>query len=296
MTEPCNRRAWVTLGALSVALEDYGGGWFCTSLDLGSPDVRDVTSNRPDQSGIDDRTQYLGGRAITAAITALAGAGADIDAVAAAFAPFMDPSQRPSLHYVLDRPGLPERVIPNLRAAGYTWPIEGAYQRDIQLQWVAPDPAMLDPTVQTVTAWAGSSTTPGRTYPLTFNRTYPPGGSSPTTGLIRTPGDLPIRPLLRIYGPITAPIVTVQTGGVSYRIFFQSGFIINAGAWVDVDTVAKSANLNSDPTQSVQAQINWLSTTWPVIAPNTNALLSLSGGSTTGVTQVQATWQDRYLT
>ena len=47
----------------------------------------------------------MGTRVVSADITALAGAGARIDDVADNFAPFMVPSARPVLHYVLDRPG-----------------------------------------------------------------------------------------------------------------------------------------------------------------------------------------------
>lgn len=297
MTEPCQRRAWLTLGSLSVDLEDYSGGWFCQSLDLGYPEVRDVTSNRPDQSGIDDRTAYFGGRTVDAQITALSGAGATIDAVAATFAPFMDPAARPTLHYVLDRPGHPERVLTTLRAAGYAWPVVGPYQRDIQLQWVAADPVIYDPVQKTSTSWSGSSTAPGRVYNWTPNRIYPPGGSSPTVGGLSTAGDLPMRPLFRIYGPITAPVVQVQISGlVAYQLFFLGSVVIPAGQWVDVDCRTKTVILNSDPSQSWAANLDWQNSTWPVIQPGILAGMWLRGSSTSGITQVQAFWQDGYLT
>lgn len=95
----CIRRAWLTLGALTMPLEDESRGYFCTKLDLGYPDVRDVVNNRPDQHGIDDRTQYFGARVVSADLVAR---GQPVDEVAAAFAPFMVPSVRPTLHYVLD--------------------------------------------------------------------------------------------------------------------------------------------------------------------------------------------------
>ena len=299
----CVRQAWLTLGALLVPLESRAGGWFCTSLDLGFPTVRAVVSNRPDTDGIDDRTQYFGERAITANITALVGAGARIDDVADNFAPFMTPSARPVLHYVLDRPGAAERTI-TVRAAGYAWKVEGDNQRDIQLQWVAADPNVYDPNLQTVTAWSGSSTAAGRAYPLTYPRAYPTGGGSSTTGTINSPGDLPVQPLLRIYGPITTPRVYLQTltspgvNGPQYRVWFATGFQVNAGEWVDVDTDNKTANRNSDPTQPVFASINFVSTVWPVlpVAPGYTYLSMTGTGATNQVTQVQAIWHDAYLT
>lgn len=300
----CVRRAWLTLGATgqTIDLENRAGGWFCTELNLGYPNVREVVSNRPDQDGIDDRTQYFGARAVTANITALAGAGARIDDVADNFAPFMQPSLRPVLHVILDRPGAAERTM-TVRAAGYGYQIAGDNQRDIQLAWVASDPYLYDPTVQTATAWGGSTTAQGRTYPLTFNRTYPAGGGTSTTGVISSAGDLPVQPLLRIYGPITAPQVNFvsYTGGVRTgpggRVAFVSGFVIGAGDWVDVDTDNKTAFQTGDPTRSVFNQLNFATIVWPVlpVLPSTTNMVLSGSGVTSAVTQVQAIWHDGYL-
>jgi hypothetical protein len=301
----CGRRAWLTLGALSVPLEDEASGYFCPSLDLGYPNVRENTNPRPDQDGMIDLTSLMGGRAVSATVTALAGAGATIDEVAASFAPFMVPSARPVLHYVLDRPGAAERTL-TLRAAGYSWPVVGAYQRDILLQWVAADPVVRDPDTQTATAWAGSSpTNPGRLYNLTFNRIYPVGGGGPISATISSPGDIAIRPKLRFYGPITGPIALfVSTDPASsvtttWEVQFLATYRIDAGRYVDVDTMARTAYLD-DGTSALSA-LDWgaMSHGWPtlpVLPATTTMSLTSAGGNTTGVTQVQATWNDGYLT
>lgn len=296
-TPTCIRKAWLTLGALTVPLENEAGGWFCPSLDLGYPEIRDVVSNRPDQDGVDDRTAYFGARTITAQITALTGAGAQIDAVAAQFAPFMLPAARPVLHYVLDRPGAPERTM-TVRAAGYSWPIEGAFERDIQLQFVAADPAAADPVEKSATAWAGASTIQGRTYPLTFNRIYPAGGGGPTTGYLNIGGDLPVWPHLRIYGPITGPYVQIapSTGPVPLWVSFLTSFTIAAGHYIDVSTDRRAAWADGDPTASVVASIDWYNSRWSSLPPNPLYFMTFRGSTTSGVTQAQATWHDRYIT
>ena len=76
------------------------------------------------------------------------------------------------------------------------------------------------------------------------------------------------------------------------------GFVINAGHWVDVDSAAKTAFLNGDTTQSVLSQIDWSNPISPARSrpPPATAQLTLSGTSTSGVTQVQAIWNDGYLT
>jgi hypothetical protein len=296
----CVRTAWLDLygdGTVTMPLENPAGGWFCSSLDLGYPASREVTANRPDQDGVDDRTRYMGGRVVSANISALAGAGARIDDVADNFGPYMIPSARPVLHYVLDRPGAAERTL-TLRGSGYAWAVAGAYQRDIQLQWLAADPVARDPATHVVTAWMGSPGAAGRTYPLTFNRAYPPAGGAPITGIISSPGDIAVRPLLRIYGPVTAPdIRLVPSVGPAYDVRFVAGFTVAGGDWVDVDTANKTAYIRGDPTRNAVTSIDWVNTTWPVlpVAP-AQTTMNMTGSGASSVTQVQAIWNDGYLT
>jgi hypothetical protein len=290
-------------GGQSVDLENAAGGWFCTSLDLGWPTVRDVVTNRPDDDGVDDRTQYFGARAVTAEITTLAGAGARIDDVASSFAPFMVPSARPTLHYVLDRSGAAERTMV-VRPAGYGWAVEGDSQRDIHLAFVAADPNVYDPTQRMVNAYAGSTASSGRPYDLSFSRQYPTGGGSSTVGQIRSAGDLPVQPLLRIYGPIVAPQVTLRmyngagTYLGQYLVAFSAGFQIDVSHWVEVDTNAKTAIRDSDPGQSCFSSLNFNITSWPVlpVLPSYTYMTIAGSGTLNNVTQVQAIWQDAYLT
>lgn len=295
----CVRKAWLTLGTLSVLLEDSTKGYFCTELNLGYPAAREVINNRPDQDGADDRTQYMGSRAVTANISALAGAGARIDTVASQFAPFMVPSARPTLHYILDRPGAAERTM-TLRASNYAWPIIGSFQRDIQLAWVCSDPYAADPNQSSASAYAGSSTSPGRLYNLIFPRVYPVGGGSATTGQILPKGDLSVQPIFQIWGPITAPVITLNLigGGGGWQIKFLPPLIINANHYVEIDTYAKTVRMDGDPMQSQSALLDWQNTTWPVcppVPPTQGTYLQLSGGSTSVITQVKALWHDRYL-
>lgn len=288
------------LGSRELPLEDDVAGYVCTELDLGYPDVRDVTNVRPTMDGLDDRTVWHGGRAMSADILATGGTMTP-DEIGAAFGPFMVANARPELHYVLDRPGTPERST-TVRAAAFTWPISGKRSRDIHLAWVAADPIFRDPTARLATAMAGSTSANGRVYNLVHNRVYPPGAGAPSTGQIRSPGDVVVRPLLRIFGPVTNPVVTLQptTGadpsGPPAVIRFELGFLIGSGQWVDVDTNEKTAFLNGDPTRSVMAQVDWANTVWPVLPTEPYfSWLTMTGTSTSSTTQAQALWYDGYL-
>jgi hypothetical protein len=180
-------------------------------------------------------------------------------------------------------------------------PIEGPYQRDIQLQWVAPDPIIRDPEMQSAIAWAGTLEG-GRTYNLTFNRIYPVGGGAPTIPEWSPPGDLPSEPRIMIYGPITGPRVELRavipgsTATVYGTVSFESGFHIDAGRWVDVDCRTHTALLDSDPTQPVLNRLVFGDTAWPFVWPDPyHNYMALTGGSTSGISQAQCFWQNGFL-
>jgi hypothetical protein len=299
----CVRRAWLTCDGRTMPLEDLDAGYVCDELDLGWPEVREVVNPRPDADGIDDRTQFFGSRAVTADITAAESLGAVVDEVASSFGYYMHPQRRVELHYVLERPGNPERVL-IVRGSDYSWPIDGGGRRAVHLGWVAADPIARDVLVNHATAWAGSATTSGRTYDLVFPRTYPAGGGAAVVGVAEVEGDVPVRPLLRIYGPATAPTVAsdlLDSGGAhvfTYALTFKAGVVIDAGRYIEVDCDARTAYADGDPAAPMLDQIAWTVSQWIVFqpAPFTNRL-SMSGGSTaSGVTQVQAAWRDGYLT
>ncbi len=293
----CIRTAWLELDGTIMLLEDETAGYVLTNLDLGSPDIRSVVANRPDQDGTDDQTIYMGARAVSAEVTAYA---SQIDAVATQFAPYMVPSARPTLHYVLDRPGAPERMV-TLRAAAYAWPLQGFGSRDIKLQWVAPDPVILDPEERSATAHAGTTLAPGRDYDLTFPRVYP-AGLPATDIVVRSDGDVKFSPHLRIYGPITAPVVNIRTEEpFDYTVAFINTFTIAAPKLQliqdpNIDTKAKTARYQNDPNQSVLGFLDWANVRWPVLPVHDDNVLSLTGDVTDAVTQVVATWNDGYLT
>jgi hypothetical protein len=295
----CIRRAWLELGGNILALEDDAAGYYCTELNLGYPEVREVMHNRPGMSGADDRTQFFGSRAIAAHITGRNGA-LTADQISTIFAPYMMPNLRPRLHYILDRPGEPERFI-TVRAANYAWPISGSRARSVELHWIAADPTMYDPMTSIVEAKAGTGPPSfmARTYNLTFDRIYQtPGGGAASEATIESPGDIALRPRFRIYGPITAARVNlaVSTGEVLH-LWLVGSARIDKGQYLEINTLEHTAFYNSDPTRPALTDIDWANSTWPVlpILPEHTAM-TLTGTTTDNTSKAQAVWSDGFVT
>lgn len=296
------RQAWLVLDGQTLYLDDFAAGYAMTELDLGFPEVRDVTSNKPIANGIDDRTQFFGSRVIDAKITAWPGGTVELDDIPSLFQPFLNPAARPELHITRISDKTPtEKVITSLRSSGFAAPMGPPLSREMELQWIASDPYFRDVQVKSVSAWTGSPGSPGRTYPLGFNRVYPPGTGAPVTGFPVNNGEVPVFPLVRIYGPITYPQLTFTNTGKSgnpnhnYSFLFGPATTIGAAQFIQIDCNAKTVLLNG--TTPMQDQVNFQGSQWPLIWPvfGWSCAVNISGTSTSGVTQAQVSWQDRFL-
>jgi hypothetical protein len=293
---------------MSTPLDDVERGWVCTELDLGYPDIREVTNNAPIQHGIDDVTAYFGGRVVTASITAVPDGTLPLDDIVSLFGRYTNPGARPELHFTRQSASYDERML-LLRASGWSAPMGVPSKREFQLSWVAPDALIRNAIISVSSAWVGEDDQGGRVYEPPdlaayggVDRDYSTVVGSPSVpGAPVSRGDLPVSPLLRIYGPITQPVVRLSGVApdrtpVQAQVAFGSTLVIGSGEWVDVDCKARTANRNGDPAQSVFSEIEFDATQWPLIypVPWTN-VLELTGSSASPHTLVEARWQDAFL-
>jgi hypothetical protein len=298
----CRRAAWLTLAdGRELALEDDLAGYVLAELDIAWPEVRDVVNNRPSAHGVDDRTRLFGARVVSAHVVAGPWGTRTMDDIARAFGPFLVPGARPVLHWIIDSPETvyAERTL-ELRASAYSSPISGMERRDILMAWSAPDPIIRGSIDQLAIGRPPYLGMIGRQYPLTFDRHYPAtGGTGAVLGRIVTIGDVDVQPLLRIFGPITAPSVVINSYPQAERLIsrafvFRQSFRIDAGRWVDVDTVAHTAIADDGSRQ--EAQIDWARTEWPTaLGGGVLNTLALNGSNVNHVTQVVAIWRDGFL-
>lgn len=294
------RRAWLTLDGRTVELEDLDAGYACVTLDLGWPEVREVVNNRPQRNGIDDRTRLVGGRVVTAEVAAW-GQNMALDDIARLFAPFLNPAYRPVLHYVTFSNEVGERTI-TLRASDFAAPMVPPYDRPMHLSWVAPDPTAYSTELRTAAAWAGPSTVAGIVFnddQIVFNDTqviFPSGSGQAVPGVIDNRGDSDIEPLIRIYGPITAPRLVGTVAGRTWAFAFTPATVIDPGDWVTVDMAAGTVYFDDNPAVSMMGDVSWSTSSWLAVPAGAQVTFNLFGSSTTTVTQAVATWREGFWT
>jgi hypothetical protein len=300
MAPYCSSPVVLTLsmaGAATVDLMDSAQGFRVEELDLGYPTVREDSNPNPGRHGTLDLTRLFGERAVTITGALVPSAAGSRQKMWHLLAPYLDPSARPTLTYQVDTDVSPRTMT--VRAAQVTGPYDHPSVSPVQLGFKAASPFVYDSNVRTASVAPLGGGGAGRAYPLTFDRVYP-AAAAQTVNLYNY-GDFTAYPVLRFYGPITGPYASFGVAGQPTAwVRFQPGYVIPAGHYVQVDTAARTAFYDGDPTQSVfnQLAIN-PAEPWPYIPPGAPAKftqMALQGGGSTGTgTQLVATWADPYL-
>lgn len=150
---------------------------------------------------------------------------------------------------------------------------------------IAPDPRKYAVSQSSVTGYlaggaGGGGMTVPFTVPFTLDPSLPPGAAVAVNG-----GTFETRPVVTIYGPVTAPTITNATYGM--RVSF-SQVTLAAGDMLAVDFDARAGTYNGAYRSAD------LSSAWWVMQPGANTIEV--GGLTVGTgAYFKATWRDSYM-
>jgi hypothetical protein len=119
----------------------------------------------------------------------------------------------------------------------------------------------------------------GLSFPFTFPLTFTASGGGTLT--VPNAGNTTSYPVLRVYGPISAPVITLA--GTSSRLVYTSS--VATGDYLEYDLFARTVKLNG--TTNVRANLNVAASTWFGIAAG-GAGIALSGSGYDGSTVLTA--------
>lgn len=276
-----------TPGLTTVTIGD-GGDFGLTQLDLGFPEIREVSTARPSADGTIDETSLIGRRAITAQILLLPGTWTREQDLRA----FLSPRWRSSMLITL--PDAPD-LVTTVRGASMTAPVEledlaGNIKR-ISCQWIAPLGVLESSVVRSAIATAaGSVPSPGRVYDLVFDRDYPDAAPSGTVTCTNA-GTSDAYPLLKVYGPCTGPVVQHIESG---RELAFPGLSIAAGDFLEIDTRDRTIRYNGNQADSRYDTLDFDVSSWWGFAPGTQQVRFVPD-TFTAPSQVLISWRDAWL-
>ena len=289
------------LGVLELGCDPY----VVASLQIGSPEVREVTRYRSLADGVLDDSRYTGSRAITLAIRfrdKLLGGGCSgasglptMQLLIDQLTPYMTPRRRPTLTWSL--PGSDS----DLRAAvvrgvnwGYT--VDGPKAMGIAPQWVVPTGEILaggSDALHCTSIRPSVDVEAGRTYDEIYDRTYPPSDALGGRTVINS-GTAPTHWTLTFYGPVIDPRFTIN--GAQFKTDRLGGVVLALGQTLVVDTRTRTVLFNGLPGSSRYQHTNFDEWGWDdlMLQPGTN-IVRFDGGSITEQSSAELCFTPAYI-
>lgn len=260
-------------GLPDLDLEDAESGLVCTSFDFGWPDPREYVVTNPGQSGTVDLTSKHSARAVSLELSVSSGTGGARADLLDRLAPFMHPARRPVLHYVdsIDGGNVGTRQV-TLAPRGLSTTRTGEVTGSVQAQFVAPDGLSTTDTAIVLRLTPLSSAAAGRSYPLTYSRTYPTATASlPLT--VPVFGHSVPHVTAQVYGACTEPELTVTQDGETWTVVKAlSSYTLAAGDYLEIDMQNHTVLLNGNPGSSRFEFVDHAVSTWRLPMPGTASL------------------------
>jgi hypothetical protein len=249
----------------------------------GFPEVRRVQYLNPGWNGATDYTMLHGAKAVAVTLRLDPSAGVPIMATLSTLRAWVAAGRDVLLYYTPY--GMAERVL-YLRGEqlGADLPMAAIVSGvvDVQLQWSCPDGVEFAAvTTETTVMLQTPLTTGGRPYPLVYPRTYT---AQVGTGVavVTNIGTASTAPVVRIFGPVTGPVLTNETTGL---VFAMAGYIIGDTEYLEVDMSAKTVQLRGVPGADANRRGRVTTKGWWTVVPGANTIRFTSE---TGASPAQA--------
>lgn len=223
-------------------------------FNLGFPTIREVVQDSPDMDGTLDYTTLFGSRSISGRVIVRA-AGTSInqrlDALLAALAPYK------RVTVIIEREGWSTPRQIDARVGQYSCLITKSSHvyAEALISLVGPDGAFtssedlyteVSPLFGTDALDVPRGAVGSAAWTVPSGDTTDPAlvvlsGTGDNVGLVVNDGTLPVWPVFLIYGPCTNAGITLWS--TSFRLVFESGFVIPAGQVVEINTRTRKATM-----------------------------------------------------
>lgn len=256
---------------------------------LGTPPVRASESPRPRDHGHWVGADYMDSRTVTIELTVVGATAAvtleNLAALKRLFVPTADPAVRKTLAVQL--PGEPAKQL-----VGRTRRLDADLSQvqfksvPVVCEFFANDPQLVSVEQHSQTLVPVAASVTGRTYDRTYNVTY--GGTYVDgSATVTNVGNVPARPVMVLWGPLTSPRVENTTTGETFELALP----IEAGELVVVDSDARTVLLGGTTSRywAVTARSSW----WQLRPGSQQVRLFDTAGSTTGSATI--VWRDTWI-
>jgi hypothetical protein len=274
-------------GLPPVELDDWSAGLHAMSWEIGSPQVRAITSLAPGRDGTRDRTRRVGARAVTVNIAAVAGPSS-LRHLVDRLAPYCDVSRRFRLTHTDPDTGAQRSL--QVRSDGelgqswdtFTW-------MSLPLGFVTVGLPFWRGADRVVSlGFTEDQGEPGITFPVTFPVAFPGGTPGADSGIVHNAGSAAAPWTATIEGPATALRLENVTHGTALQLFPMA---LGPGETMILDSYERSVTVGGDRRYDVAVVGN--GSDWWDIPPGDSHLRMIAAGASTPA-QVSIAYADTY--
>lgn len=266
--------------------------FFLTDSSLVLPAIRVDQYPRTGRDGVDDFTQFFDNATFTASLKVQDIGGTtrhqSVDILKALCAPTA------GAQLFIQRDGWLNERWANVRGDTFSCVI-GNKSRvilDVSLQLSLPEGILQDTVLQTrVLNPQGANV--GRIYSTT-QKVYPWNyvlGNSNFASTIVAGGTIPVYPMLRIYGGCTNPVIKNVTTGKSISFI---GLTLADGQYLDINISKRTIYLNSNPSLSYYAFLDFTASSWWSLNPGNN-IVSVNAATADASSSLSVLWYDGWI-
>ncbi len=264
------------------------------------PDVRDTREVRSGMDGEVADNLYLGGRTITLDGEVYGSSWADLQARKRSLSALFMPSSTERVLQVPDPATTTPATIYADQMSGYDRmtgrvieSIEFGDTLDPSCQtWQvvlrASDPRRYT-SVEESAITDDISTGGGRSFPRTYEKSYGTAEPGGTVDIVNV-GSMESPWTVRVYGPVTNPIIEDVSGLGQIVIDGNGGLAIVEGDYLEIDVLERTAFLNSDSEQSRFRYINFEETTWWML-PSGSSTIRFRGSAVSDPAYIEIVWR-----
>lgn len=282
----------MTVTAISLTDPDSGysvaimpaDGVSAQTLDVNTP-ARAVTEDLVNTHGSYDVTRYRSASAVSLSMILFPGVTQTPELFMDILGPLLDPGLRPALIITNDQWATPRQLT--VRYDSTSKAFSDPTNWPVQVSWQAPNAVWESAVVVTADLPIIIPSNTGLEFDPTIGVTVTsagyvfPASTEPSPSQVSSIGTTTSQWQAFLYGPCSGPRLANDSTGDSLN--FTTDLTLAAGDYVLVDSLTRTAYLNSDTSVPVTEDIDFGTSTWWLIQPGLNILryypASASGGS-----------------
>lgn len=166
--------------------------------------------------------------------------------------------------------------------------ISGGLVKDYQLAFISADPRAYSQALNTINQ-TGAPGVPGAGFSMAFPINFGGGSGATLVAAATNAGNIDTYPVLKVWGPITNPQITLVNGSSIYL----DNLTLASGEWVQITTAPGQHAVTKSDGTNLYDRVRYPGSVFFKLPPGSSTIQLWGSGSGAG-TELDVTWRDAW--